>query len=66
MMYPLNFDNDGEKCPHFDYQCKLNFEKIELIELPKKSSTLPISLQAFNPEIVPLAKDSGFGAAETQ
>ena len=66
MMYPLNFDNDGEKCPHFDYQCKLNFEKIELIELPKKSSTLPISLQAFNLEIVPLAKGSGFEAAETQ
>ena len=66
MMYPLNFDNDGEKCPHFDYQCKLNFEKIELIELPKKSSTLPISLQSFNSDIVPLAKNSGFGAAETQ
>ena len=48
MMYPLNFDNDGEKCPHFDYQCKLSFEKIELVELPKKATTLPISLQSFN------------------
>ena len=47
MMYPISYKLDGEKCPHFDYQCKLNFEIIELVELPKKSSTLPLSVESF-------------------
>ena len=36
MMHPINFDFDGERCPHFDNQTKLTLVKKEIVQFPKK------------------------------
>ena len=67
MIYPIAFDLEGERCPQFDNQTKLTLVKKEIVQFPKKSTSLPISLQpVFEHNIIPLKKDSGFETVKTQ